>query len=82
MTGNAKLLHIAAKDGGSRDVGSRTLMIDVHSYEMCRKYFSKELSEVLKQTLVHKYKKRFYKSIFNLKEIRTKYKLLQKIKNL
>ena len=34
----AKLFHIGATTGGSRNVGSRALMLDYHTYLMSKKY--------------------------------------------
>lgn len=79
---HAKLLHEAAPVGGSRDVGSRVLMLDVHCYKMCQKHFSDELASVLKKTIIGTYRKRFLLSILNFKLIRTKYYLLKEVKRL
>lgn len=78
----AKLLHAMAPMGGSRDVGSRTLMLDVHTYKMCKKHFSHELADVLKENIIESYRKKFIKSIFDLKLIRSKYFLLKEVKQL
>lgn len=76
----AKLLHAAAPIGGSRDVGSRVLMLDVHCYKMCKKHFSKELAAVLKNNIIQTYRKRFLLSVLSFKLIRTKYNLLKEVK--
>lgn len=78
----AKLLHARAPEGGSRDVGSRTLMLDVHTYRMCKKHFSDELAQVLKQTIIQSYRKRLIASIFSMKLTRTRYLLLKRAKHL
>lgn len=78
----AKLFHIGASTGGSRDVGSRTLMLDVHTYLMCEKYFSKKISEPFKMSILKKYKKSFYNSLFTGKVVRTKFNLYRKAKRL
>jgi GT2 family glycosyltransferase len=78
----AKLLHARAPVGGSRDVGSRTLMLDVHTYKMCKKHFSDELADVLKENIIQTYRKKFILSIFNMKLTRSKYLLLQEIRQL
>ncbi|WP_282134447.1 glycosyltransferase family 2 protein [Seonamhaeicola maritimus] len=78
----AKLLHIGATTGGSRDVGSRTLMLDVHTYFMCQKYFSAELAYALRKTILRSYRKSFFKSLMTFKLIRTKFKLYETAKNL
>lgn len=77
----AKLLHSLAPTGGSRDLGSRSLMIDIHTHLMCRKYFSEKLSNELRTTLQRKYRRGFYKALFNFKNVRTKYFMLKIIKN-
>ncbi len=79
---NAKLLHAVAPEGGSRDLGSRTLMLDVHSYKICKKHFSPELAETLKRTIIYSYKKKFINSIVKLHLARTKYLLYKEIKSL
>ncbi len=79
---NAKLLHAQASDGGSRDVGSRTLMLDVHTYIMCKEHFSVELANNLKNTILNKYKKNFLMSLLKLGNIRTKYIELKQIKKM
>ena len=79
---NAKLLHPVAPEGGSRDLGSRTLMLDVHSYKICKKHFSIELALTLKRNIILKYKRNFRESILKGKLIRTKYLLLKEIKRL
>jgi GT2 family glycosyltransferase len=78
----AKLLHAVNAQGGSRDVGSRSLMLDVHSYRICRKHFSNELAEELKETILRTYRKGFYKALRSGKLIGYKYKLLQTVKQL
>jgi len=78
----AKLLHARAPVGGSRDVGSRTLMLDVHTYIMCKKHFSNELAEVLRKNIIDSYRKKFVSSLFNLKLTRTRYLLLKEAKKL
>jgi GT2 family glycosyltransferase len=79
---NAKLLHIGATDGGSRDLGSRSLMLDVNTYKICQKHFSAELANALKSTIIFKYRKEFLNSIRTGKLVRTKFKLYRKIKDL
>jgi len=78
----AKLLHENAPEGGSRDVGSRSLMLDVHSYKICKAYFSEELALALKRVLLNKYQRNFHHSIINFGKIRTKYRILQEVKRL
>jgi GT2 family glycosyltransferase len=77
----AKLYHIGATAGGSRDVGSRTLMLDVHTYLMCKKYFSIELANALRKTILENYRRNFFKSLITLNLIRTKFKLYRKAKS-
>src|SRR5690554_136497 len=77
---NAKLLHERSPVGGSRDVGSRSLMLDVHTYKMCKNHFSDQLAAVLKKNIIDSYQKKFLKSILTFKMIRSKYRLLQKVK--
>ena len=79
---NAKLLHAQAPEGGSRDVGSRTLMLDVHTYKMCKKHFSDKLADVLKETIIQAYRKKFISSLFTLKLTRSKYRLYKEVKQL
>ena len=79
---NAKLLHLVAPEGGSRDVGSRTLMLDVNSYKICKKHFSIELALTLRRSIIHSYRLNFIKSIFSGRLIRSKYQLLREIKRL
>lgn len=78
----AKLLHEKNAVGGSRDIGSRSLMLDVHTYKTCKKHFSDELADVLKKNIIQAYQKKFISSIFNLKLIRSRYLLLKKVKRL
>lgn len=78
----AKLLHARSPTGGSRDVGSRTLMLDVHTYRMCKKHFSDELADVLRENIIQAYRKKFISSIFNMKFTRSKYILLREVKQL
>lgn len=79
---NAKLLHERSPVGGSRDVGSRSLMLDVHTYKMCKNHFSDELAVVLRKNIIESYREKFLKSIFTFKMIRSKYRLLQEVKQL
>lgn len=81
-TSKAKLLHAIASEGGSRDVGSRTLMLDVHTYKMCQTYFSEELAGALKRSILRKYQKNFYTSLLEFRRMRTKYRVLQEVKRL
>ena len=76
----AKLLHAVAPTGGTRDVGSRTFMIDIHSFRICQKYFSQELTKELRYTILRKYKYNFFSSLSKFKRIRTKYKLYREAK--
>lgn len=76
----AKLLHSIAPIGGSRGVGSRSLMMDVHTYWMCQKHFSEKLSIELKKTILKKYQLDFYEALKKMKHIRSKFKLLKEIK--
>ncbi|GAA4268007.1 glycosyltransferase family 2 protein [Hyunsoonleella aestuarii] len=78
----AKLLHAVAPVGGSRDVGSRTLMLDVHTYKMSKKYFSEALTLALKKTILRKYYKNFFNSILQLRLVRTKFHFLLVVKRL
>lgn len=77
---NAKLLHVQAPVGGSRDVGSRTLMLDVHTYKMCKKHFSDELAATLKSNILNGYRQKFIESIFRMTLTRSKYFLWQEAK--
>lgn len=79
---NAKLLHKVAPEGGTRDLGSRSIMLDVHTYKMCKKHFSEKLAQTLKQIILEKYKKSFYNSLFSLKHVRTKYRIWRQLINL
>lgn len=79
---HAKLYHIGASYGGTRDVGSRPLMLDVHSYVMCKKYFSPELANALRTTILKSYQRNFYKSLITLNLTRTKFRLYKKLKGL
>lgn len=78
----AKLLHAQAPLGGSRDVGSRSLMLDVHTYKMCKKYFSKDLADTLKKNIIELYRNKFISSIFKMKYTRSKYLLYKELKRL
>jgi GT2 family glycosyltransferase len=68
----AKLYHIGADSGGSRDVGSRSESIDIHSYWICKKYFSQELSNALKKTILRKYRRKTYKNALKYNGFRTR----------
>lgn len=78
----AKLYHIGANEGGSRDVGSRVLMLDIHSYLMSKKYFSSKISNTLKFVIIKKYRDLFYKAIIDKRLIRSKYQMYKKVKSL
>jgi len=78
----AKLLHEVNAMGGSRDVGSRSLMLDVHSYRICRKHFSEGLAEALKETILRHYWRAFVQSLFTMKLTRTKYRIYRMAKQL
>ena len=67
----ARLFHIGATEGGGRDLGSRSLMLDVHTYLMCKNIFSKNISDTLKS---------FYQSLYKGRFLRTKYRLYQQVK--
>ena len=71
---NAKLYHLSAGAGGSRDLGSRTIMLDIHTYDICRTYFSKTLSNSFKAHIIKKHRRAFLVSLYKLKQIRTKYR--------
>tara|TARA_A100000171_G_C2140027_1_gene154341 strand:+ start:8054 stop:8887 length:834 start_codon:yes stop_codon:yes gene_type:complete len=79
---NAKLLHAVNAAGGSRDVGSRTLMLDVHSYWMCKEHFSEQLASTLRTAILNRYKKGFYAALGEFRLVRTKYSLWQEAKKL
>ncbi|MGC1630951.1 MAG: glycosyltransferase family 2 protein [Gelidibacter sp.] len=76
----AKLLHERAPFGGSRETGSRMLMLDVHTYNMCKKHFSEELANVLRKNIIDAYRKRFISSVLKLQLARSKYLLLKEVK--
>lgn len=78
----AKLLHEVAPIGGTRDVGSRSMMLDIHTYKMCKKYFSQELSIGLKSIILERYRSNLTRAFFEFSKIRTKYRALQKVKKL
>ena len=75
-------MHAVAPIGGSRDVGSRTIMLDVHTYKMSQKYFSEALTLALKQTILRKYYRNFFNSILQLRLVRTKFHVLLAVKRL
>lgn len=77
---NAKLLHAEASHGGSRDVGSRSIMLDVHTYIMCKSYFSLPLAYVLRRTIMNQYRRNFIRAVLNFKQVRTRYMNLLEIK--
>ncbi len=79
---NAKLLHAVNAAGGSRDVGSRTLMLDVHSYWMCKDHFSEQLANTLRTSILNRYKREYYEALLKFKLVRTKYALWQEAKKL
>ncbi|GAA3571780.1 glycosyltransferase family 2 protein [Snuella lapsa] len=79
---NAKLLHATAPTGGSREVGSRSVMLDVHTYRMCKTYFSEELAENIKQVVLKRYRDNFKKALFKWHKVRTKYRVLKQVKRL
>lgn len=76
----AKLLHAVASKGGSRGLGSRSLMLDIHTFKMAKKYFSDVLAHELKCTILRKYKKNFLGAIKKGRGIRTQYRALKKIR--
>ena len=77
---NAKLLHIIATHGGTRDVGSRSMMLDIHTHRMCRTHFSELLTKNLGRSILNKYRMNFVKSIFKMKLVRSKYRAFVFIK--
>ncbi|MEP5253970.1 MAG: glycosyltransferase [Winogradskyella arenosi] len=79
---NAKLLHAIAAKGGSRDIDSRSMMLDVHSYRICKMHFSETLANELRGTILRTYKKRFFNSILSFKFVKTRYYMYQKVKRL
>ncbi|MDX1462870.1 MAG: glycosyltransferase, partial [Marinirhabdus sp.] len=78
----AKLLHAVNAAGGSRDVGSRTLMLDVHTYLMCKEHFSEQLAHTLRDSIIQRYRKQFHHAVLKGKLVRTKYALLKQAKQL
>lgn len=78
----AKLFHDRHAKGGSKDVGSRNLMLDVHTYHICKKHFSKELAEGLKLVILDVYRRKFYKAIRKQRMIGTKYRMYQQAKKM
>src|SRR5699024_6762360 len=52
----AKFLHLGAKTGGSRDIGDRAMMLDINTYKICKKHFSKELTRSLGKTIISRYR--------------------------
>lgn len=76
----AKFLHFGAKTGGSRDVGSRSSMLDLNSLRICKKHFSLELTEALGYQIVRKYRIGFYHAFKTLKLVRTKFILYKEVK--
>lgn len=78
---NAKFLHYGAKTGGSRDVGSRSLMLDINSLRICKKHFSAELTETLAYQIKRRYRLELYKSLRKLKLVRTKFQLYRELKS-
>lgn len=77
----AKFLHFGAEKGGSRDVGSRTLMLDLNSIRICHNHFSKELTSTLAKEIINKYRQSFIHSLTTFKLMRTKYRLYKKAKD-
>jgi GT2 family glycosyltransferase len=77
----AKLLHSIAPTGGTREFGSRILILDFHTYLICKKHFSHELANTLKHLILRDYRKIFFNSILKCKDIRTRYRLFIEMKN-
>lgn len=76
----ARLFHFGATVGGSREVGSRTLNLDVNSLRICKKHFSSELTATLATQIISAYKQNLIKSIKTGKLIRTRYELYKKVR--
>jgi glycosyltransferase involved in cell wall biosynthesis len=68
---NAKLKHELAPSGGTRELGSRGLNLDVHTYLMCKKYFTETLTQELKKSILLKYREKIVTSILKFNLIRT-----------
>ena len=81
-TCEAKLLHIGAAEGGSRDHGSRSEIIDIHTYRICKKYFSEQLSDELKRSILNKYKKKFFQTFRGFNGFRSRRQQYLRIKRL
>ena len=59
----ARLFHIGASDGGSRDVGSRSYNLQVNTHKIAKKYFSNMQANALKYLILREYKLKIFKNI-------------------
>jgi glycosyltransferase involved in cell wall biosynthesis len=76
----ARLFHIGVGTGGSRDVGSRSLYLEINTHKICLKYFSVTLSENLEHSILSGYKYKLLRSALRIKGLRTNYINYQHLK--
>ncbi|MDT0552267.1 glycosyltransferase family 2 protein [Urechidicola vernalis] len=69
---SAKLLHAEVPYGGAREIGERSMMLDAHTYRMCKKYFSTELAKSLRKNILKRYKDNLKNALLNFNKVRTK----------
>lgn len=63
----ARLYHLSATLGGSRDVGSRTFNLQVNTHKIAVKHFSDIQADALKWLILKEYKRKVFKSLPNLR---------------
>jgi GT2 family glycosyltransferase len=63
----ARLFHIGASSGGSRDVGSRSFNLQVNTHKIAKKYFSDVQADALKYLILREYKSKIFKKILKPK---------------
>ena len=68
----AKLLHIGASKGGSIGIGSRSENLDINTIKICKKYFSNDITENLKASILKKYKIKVISNLWKFQGFRTR----------
>ena len=77
----AKLLHIGAPIGGSIGNGSRSENLDIHTYEICKSFFSPRIVQTLKSSILRKYRNKILGNFWQIRGFRTRFNQYRRIKN-
>ena len=78
--GDAAIQHFAAPEGGSRDIDSRSIMLDINLGYIVGKHFSKQLFDAYRTFITWEYRQKLVSTLKKGRGIRTRYQFYTRIK--